>query len=1082
MSEVTAWYECLCDSAHLPLTQGVAVLQSVVQEAAQILALQGSEGLPLGARIQLLMHEQVPLHIAESCSAALRWVQAVVRGERPIEREFFRRACCTVAAWIEAVTGEPVPECLRGELFPIAPGGEQGERLDMRVTVQRVKTDGDKAPQVVGWRESGELVRVLLFPPWAELAPWLWRGATLGLIRVRAARRPGLWIAGETSLVVLEPDRLVDVTDVAAACRRGDSPWMWVARAFRSSDFSLATFSGWLLNLYFDYLLLFRELSWGAFLRRAFAARPLGFLLLDGLLSGAGAAGSVLEEVRRENEPVLRQVAGLLSQRAFLIEPAFIAPHYGMQGRVDVLVLDERGTPETLVELKTGAVPQRQAAWDEHRAQVLCYELILQEAFEQPPRRRWIFYCRDPHAPIRELPLKPKEFQWVLQQRNRRVWSEWQLMSGSTSLGDVLEALRSQPGGEELAAAYGSCTPEERAYVEELVRFLLREQWAQWQQFLIVEEATSAGIGGARSQVGLSDLELLSEASDWKRLHLCFRRTDEVAFLTALRPGDPVILFPQDAVKRTGRLASPVLKGSVRSLGERELWVSLRNKHVEPWWCQQWGRWRVQPDTSEHLLEAQWAALRDFLTSPPERRQRLLGMLPPRQRVQPVGELPPTLSPDQREVIEKALAAADYALLQGPPGTGKTRIVLRTLVELLIRQPGENLLIVAPTNRAVDEVCRVLQEAAQPFVRLGLKEVTEHPETTLGYAAERMAPQEFARWFGECRIVVGTVASVLVNPELKQLRRFTTLIVDEASQVLESQLIGLLCWAERALLIGDERQLPAVVVQPTASAAVRDERLRKLGFVSFAESLFERLLRQCAQNGWDYAYGMLCRQARMHELLQHFPSVAFYGGKLCTAGAAHQRQQRVAFPVAAATPLEELLSAHRLLFIDCLPDPEAYGYHQGEAQIVAHLVRALVRLWGAEAARGIGVIAPYRLQVYAIRQLLPSALRSVVTVDTVERFQGSERESIVISLAVNHPWELSFLQSLAQLPDGTVVDRRLNVMLTRARQQVILVGSSSVVRHSPLYRRLLAFVSTHGHYLRVEELATMLSVRSPLLP
>lgn len=1070
MPAVREWYERLCESVHLAPAAQVELfwelLWEVVRESVSRYGVR-PEVAP-AAQVQLVTaRARVPPHIADAFAAAVRWAHAASSGTEPLRADLLLRARSTLAAWIASLTGEALPECLQGELFPTSSCPVRGKVL--RLTVRQLEAAPRRAPRIAGWTNAGEPITVLLFPPWEVVLQQLWPGATVHILGARALRREGYWAAGEKALIIVEPDRLVDVTEIAPACREHE--WAWMVRLLMRKAFSPEAFVGWLLNLCFDQLLLRQEVTPQGCLHRAALERPIGMLAFEAL---AGGSMEALEELCRTYLPLLQRVGELIRRSPFLVEPAFVAPRYGLQGRLDVLVLDTDSTPESIVELKAGAVPQR-AVWEEHRMQVVCYDLLLRAAFGRRARRCWLFYCRDQDFPLRELRPQEEELQAALMLRNRRAQAEWQLMTGSVSLAEILAASASSiPGGHELVAAYESCGREERAYVEELLQFLLREQWAQWRQVIgnvaVAEEH-------AVNTRGLRELELDTEASDWERLHLCFRRTAQTASLTALRPGDPVLLVPEGAWADCG--AAPVLKGVLRSLGEWELWVSLRNKYVEAQWCKQWGRWTLQPESSDRLFEAQWAAVWEFLQAPPERRQRLLGQLPPRQRPWDGEGLPAELAPDQREVLWKALRAADYALVQGPPGTGKTSVILRTLVELLVRQPEEQLLVVAPTNRAVDELCRVLRAAALPFIRLGPKEATAYPEAGLSYAAERMPWPAVRSYFAACRIVVGTVASVLLTAELRLLKCFTTLIVDEASQVLEAQLVGLLCWAERAILIGDERQLPAVVVQPPEQARVRHRELQLLGFVSFAESLFERLLRQCIRNGWEHAYGMLQRQARMHELLQHFPSHAFYGGTLQTAGAAHQRWARPAFPQGPTTPLEELLSGERLLFVDCPVELDSYQCNRGEAWLVAQLVLALARLWGRERiSDAVGVLVFYRRQASAIRQQFPEALRRLVTVDTVERFQGSERESIVISLALNHPWELALVQSLSRLPDGAVVDRRLNVMLTRARQQLVLVGSSAVLQHSPLYRQLLAFVVDRGRLLSAEELRRLLPAES----
>jgi len=1061
--EVRLWYERLRAITRLPAEERRAALRRFVRELLRECA--AAVGIPTAmstvAQLQLLtLHRQVSQKVADSLVAGLRWLMARSPERAAAVPERLAAVERTLASWLAELVHAPLPEDFKGELFASDTGAEHAPGATFRMVVHRLSEQPGKPPRVVGRRQWGEPVTLLLLPPWAEMAELLWRGATLAVFGARPLSREGLWSIDAHGLLVLEPERLVDVTEVAAASRPEEGVWGWVRRRLWSDELSEAAFAGWLLNFCFDELLCEPERPLQEILRRARPMRPLGFLLWERRAAESGRPQWEGERLCREAFPVLRQLALLLRQKPFLVEPTFLAPCYGMQGRLDVLLVDAAGSAETLVELKAGRPPAREA-WEEHRTQVACYDLLLQAAGGRPARQRWIVYCRDARAPVRELRSNAMAFPRVMLARNRMVAAEWKLAHGEVSGETVFTALRAHPAGEELAQRFEALLPEEKAYVEELLRFLLREQWAQLREFLSSGESSPAK-GAAQPGVLL---RLDTEATDWERVHLCFRWEDHGVAAVGWRAGDPVVLFPCSAKGEPLLFAGPVLKGTLRLLTEETVWVSVRNKYVEPNWVKQWQQWGIVPEAGDRFLEAQWAALRQFLMAPAERRWRILGLLPPRRDGTRLVELPEGLSPDQRQVLTMALSAVDYALIQGPPGTGKTARILRTLVEMLLRVPEECLLVVAYTNRAVDEIGHVLRNAGIAFLRLGMREATEHPEALLSTRAEHLSEAEFERYVANCRVVIGTVASILMTPELFALKTFSTLLVDEASQLLESHLIGLLASVGRAILIGDERQLPAVVVQDPREAVVRDERLRQRGWRQWTDSLFERLLRQCRQHGWDSVCGMLRHQGRMHELLQQFPSIVFYGGALQPAGLEHQQREQILFRLPPCTPIEELVSRYRLLFVECLPQPEVYGYHPGEAAVVAVLVRALGRLWAEELAeRHVGVITLYRRQVALIRQQLPAALRRLVTVDTVERFQGSERESIVVSFALNHHWELGFAQSLALLPDGTLVDRKLNVILTRARQQLILVGCGAVLRSVPLYRRLLSFVVRHGYW------------------
>ena len=155
-------------------------------------------------------------------------------------------------------------------------------------------------------------------------------------------------------------------------------------------------------------------------------------------------------------------------------------------------------------------------------------------------------------------------------------------------------------------------------------------------------------------------------------------------------------------------------------------------------------------------------------------------------------------------------------------------------------------------------------------------------------------------------------------------------------------------------------------------------------------------------------------------------------------------------------PLVELLSK-RLIY---LPSEREHRpkVHYGEAECVAELITFLSGTYGENfTSQTVGVITPFRAQIAEIVRRIPQELRSKVTIDTVERFQGSEREIIILSCAVNHTTQLQSIQSLV-LINGELVDRKLNVALTRARRQFILLGCEEILSESALYRALIEHI------------------------
>ena len=231
----------------------------------------------------------------------------------------------------------------------------------------------------------------------------------------------------------------------------------------------------------------------------------------------------------------------------------------------------------------------------------------------------------------------------------------------------------------------------------------------------------------------------------------------------------------------------------------------------------------------------------------------------------------------------KAQAARDYFLLVGPPGTGKTSRALRRMVEHFYATSSMQILLLAYTNRAVDEICQSLSSITSgiDYIRVGSElscDVRFRGHLLENILAECNSRREVNTRMTDCRVYVGTVASIAAKAELFKLKRFDVAIVDEATQILEPQLLGILCakFADernavgKFILIGDHKQLPAVILQNSGHSEVHDEGLRKVGLFNLKDSLFERLYRFHLKEESPKAIDMLCRQGRMH------PGVVFF--------------------------------------------------------------------------------------------------------------------------------------------------------------------------------------------------------------
>jgi predicted DNA helicase len=448
------------------------------------------------------------------------------------------------------------------------------------------------------------------------------------------------------------------------------------------------------------------------------------------------------------------------------------------------------------------------------------------------------------------------------------------------------------------------------------------------------------------------------------------------------------------------------------------------------------------------------------------------------------------LDASQEEAVRFALSARDLAIIHGPPGTGKTT----TVVELIRRavRRGEKVLACAPSNLAVDNLLERLLAGGERAVRLGhparvlpaLREhtldlmVEDHDDTRL---ARKLAKAAFAlfrkagKWTRakpepgarrdmrqearemladarrlEARAVerILDAASVLcatttgLDSEILGQRRYDLAVIDEAGQSTEPG-----CWipllrANRVVLAGDHCQLPPTIVSQEAERA------------GFGLSLLERLVTLFG----PAVTRRLNVQYRMHEAIMAFPSAQFYDGTLQADDSVRGHLLRD-LPGVAANPL----TGTPVQFIDTAgagydEEVEVGGesrLNRQEAALVCRKVRALVEA-GVSAA-DVAVIAPYAAQVRLLREQLRMP---GLEIDSVDGFQGREKEAVVLSLVrSNAEGEVGFLADV----------RRMNVALTRARRKLLVVGDSATLSAHAFYQELFTWFETAGAYHTVWE-------------
>ncbi len=891
----------------------------------------------------------------------------------------------------------------------------------------------------------------------------------------------------EASELVLLPDYLIDVTSVAGCFNeRNPLPQKQLISQFIYRSPGLHTLLGNAVNQFLDELIVDPELDFNSLSYEAFRQNPISFSLLT-----EQEAQKFIEDARLHFSTLKALVHRHFDQKIAypkqcMLEPSFYSVSYGIQGRLDLFYKNPDNQHQLIIELKSGKLyrPNSFGINNEHHAQIELYYLLIQSVFGQErPTEAMVLYSAYAQQSLRPAPILNELRHDLIYLRNSLIVLQLHLAfrkPEETFILDVLDQKHfshaesfTKRDAEILLRHYRALTPHEKDYFREFTGFVAREQYI-------------AKLGRSQIQFteGLASLWLLDEFEKEKQFMIlsglqiadCEHPERDYPVLQLesknagsqvanFRIGDTLVLYPSPSV-----LKEQIFKGSLIDIQSNRYTIRLRTRQFPQELLSAYHSWSLEHDYLDRSFQYQFQSLFDMAASEPSRRDLLLGIRPPVTAEKLTVEFNPETPLHLRPVLQKILAAKEYFLVWGPPGSGKTSMVIRFLVEALIKNAGEHILLLAYTNRAVDEICEVLEMfTSDPdfdYIRIGSR-FAVHEKFRKHLLEERTKPlkrrQEIKSLLGRVKIFTATLASIQGKKELFALKKFDTVIVDEASQILESQIIGFLSLFKRFILIGDHMQLPAVSAQTTQESKVQSQSLIDMGIRSLSMSFFERLFVQCQKNGWQFTYEMLHYQGRMHDEIMQYPARAFYQGQLyILPDHALPRQQlpyNSYFPL-RISPIEDLLASHRNIFIPC-PKTET-GWTQktnlNEAKLIVHLVERLYslqlrnqRAWGESA---LGIITPFRAQIAQIQNLLQaSPIHHVpITVDTAERYQGGARDIIVLSTVITDENQLNQISSINE--DGS--DRKLNVALTRAKEQLILIGDPNVLNSSAHYRDLLA--------------------------
>ena len=954
---------------------------------------------------------------------------------------------------------------------------------------------------------------------WTYLKQILAKDSQLNLVRIRMEENVCM-----PELIIFEPDYLIDITTIASCFESyAESPYVNMVNRLKPQANTVHIHLGNLAGRFLDDTVHSREVSFGEGVMEFFKANTISLTSCDDM-NDRGTVDKFYTDARMQKQNIQRLIGERLPKeideydpKAVVLEPTFFSEVLGIQGRLDFLHDKEGRT--TIIEQKSGKGafvpfsapgfnPNRPEPQEKHLVQLSLYRALFSYEFRKHSdelRHFMLLYSKYSEglvsiANLPELTLR------AIRMRNLLTWCDTtQTSNGLRVLEKLTPEMLNRKGAtgrlwdewtrpelDQLLSPIHDASPLERAYYFRFMEFVEREHLLSKVGNKTKDDSGFAAIwldtledkraaGNIYEELTISSFGQNKEGMV-ESISLNFAR-EQSADTSNFRKGDIVILYPYKADATPNACAQMVNRASIKEITTEGVELVLRNSQTDRqvFDTPDGTFWAIEHDMFESSSRALYSAMHSFLSASKQRRDLILSQRQPTidEHVHMRGEYGAF-----NTLVERAKQSRDLFLVIGPPGTGKTSFGLLNILKEELTDPHSNVLLLSYTNRAVDEICSKLVESQIDFLRIGSPlncDEAYHDHLLSERVQQCRTSKEVKDVISGMRVFCATTAALNANIHLFKIKHFDLAVIDESSQILEPHLIGLLSAQSggrdaisRFVLIGDHKQLPAVVQQTPEESHVDDDELRSIGLTDCRLSLFERLLSNFkTDHGYDprYVY-MLTRQGRMHRDIAEFPNYAFYGNRLEVVPLHHQTLPTEICH--SQNGIEQMLRTRRIAFV-ATQKPRAAASaktNQVEAEMIAATVVQIYNICNDrfDESQTVGVIVPYRNQIATIRGAIDRYGIDVlhnITIDTVERYQGSQRDYIIYGFTVQQPYQLNFLTNNVFEEDGMVIDRKLNVAMTRARLHLVLVGNPDILRENYTFYNLLEFVKSKDGYVDV---------------